>query len=601
MTVSYGGGYVSLGGSTEGNPDTLQAIVTAVNDVTLCRMDAGRNFWIGNGISDIDIGTGWLVVQDGESLQMDNVKLRRAEATGGITFKPKSRWIMSGNASNQDNGLNTFRNGFTCVCERDPITGAVPLWIMDVGYGNRNDSFSCLGNERPLMKIDGLTLWGRSGMSLKFNTASGGYIRYFTMIKDPSVTSGFEFQAFCYADEGVQLDDPTFVNFTLFASHDGFPGRKVIFNRPRYYSDSNFKFAYLAQWGNGQPGLVWEIVDPVFLGAGVWNGGIENTGGPAWTIKVIRTDLKKVLAGAAGLADVNLRWVSSDPTNSPSLTATTDASGNVPVQKLTTHLALPENLGGGTFTPSPTTWSCYARKYGRDTQPEWALYENIVITAPIDTDHQATVTDGIIDSQATADAYTGITLTDHGVSPASWQSKLWRYTVTGNMAVNPSLTASKIWHYFESALSKQAVIAGAPGLEFHALLIRNTAADFQTSMRGGRGVRVVNQDGNPFPGVTQMQADDGTFYVAPTTATVTFSGFPVGSDVVILTAGTNTILAQADSLAGTSYGYTYGGTPTIDVGFIKPGYVPQYIRGLVLTTSDVSIPVTMTFDRNYLA
>lgn len=81
--------------------------------------------------------------------------------------------------------------------------------------------------------------------------------------------------------------------------------------------------------------------------------------------------------------------------------------------------------------------------------------------------------------------------------------------------------------------------------------------------------------------------------------TVTFTGLPAGCDAVTLSAGTATILDQKDSIAGTSYSYTYSGAQTIDVGFLKPGYVPYYIRNLALATSDSSIPVTLTPDRNY--
>lgn len=83
-------------------------------------------------------------------------------------------------------------------------------------------------------------------------------------------------------------------------------------------------------------------------------------------------------------------------------------------------------------------------------------------------------------------------------------------------------------------------------------------------------------------------------------ATVTFTGLPTGCDVVVLTAGTTTILDSVDANAGTSWGYAYAGTPTVDVGFIKPGYVPQYIRGLALGATDSSIPVSLAFDRNFL-
>lgn len=82
-------------------------------------------------------------------------------------------------------------------------------------------------------------------------------------------------------------------------------------------------------------------------------------------------------------------------------------------------------------------------------------------------------------------------------------------------------------------------------------------------------------------------------------ATVTFTGLPTGCDIVILTAGTSTILVQVDAHGSTSYGWSYEGTPTVDVGFLKPGYVPYYIRNLPLSTLDSSIPVTLTADRNY--
>jgi len=83
------------------------------------------------------------------------------------------------------------------------------------------------------------------------------------------------------------------------------------------------------------------------------------------------------------------------------------------------------------------------------------------------------------------------------------------------------------------------------------------------------------------------------------TNTVTFTGLPTGCDVVVLTAGTATIVAQQDENPGASYAFTYAGAQSIDIGFIKPGYVPFYIRNLALGTTDSSIPVSLTADRNY--
>jgi hypothetical protein len=82
--------------------------------------------------------------------------------------------------------------------------------------------------------------------------------------------------------------------------------------------------------------------------------------------------------------------------------------------------------------------------------------------------------------------------------------------------------------------------------------------------------------------------------------TVTFTGLPSGCDIVILTAGTNTIIDQVDQNVGTSYAYAYAGTPTIDVGFIKPGYQVQFIRNLTLGLTSSTIPVSLIQDRNYI-
>ncbi len=85
------------------------------------------------------------------------------------------------------------------------------------------------------------------------------------------------------------------------------------------------------------------------------------------------------------------------------------------------------------------------------------------------------------------------------------------------------------------------------------------------------------------------------------TNTVTFTGIPTGTDVVILTAGTTTILAQQDANPTTTYAFTYSGAQSVDVGFLKPGYVPFYLRALALGTTDGSVPVALTPDRNYAA
>jgi hypothetical protein len=82
--------------------------------------------------------------------------------------------------------------------------------------------------------------------------------------------------------------------------------------------------------------------------------------------------------------------------------------------------------------------------------------------------------------------------------------------------------------------------------------------------------------------------------------TISFTGLQVGTDVIILSAGTSTILYSKDSITGTTDSYTYSGAQTIDVGFIKQGYVPLYIRNLSLITTDSTLPIAQVVDRNYI-
>lgn len=82
------------------------------------------------------------------------------------------------------------------------------------------------------------------------------------------------------------------------------------------------------------------------------------------------------------------------------------------------------------------------------------------------------------------------------------------------------------------------------------------------------------------------------------TNTVTFTGLPSGTDMVVLAAGTNNVLYSTD--ASSLFSYTYSGAQTVDVGFIKMGYVTYYIRNLSLSTVDSSVPVAMTADRNFI-
>jgi hypothetical protein len=84
------------------------------------------------------------------------------------------------------------------------------------------------------------------------------------------------------------------------------------------------------------------------------------------------------------------------------------------------------------------------------------------------------------------------------------------------------------------------------------------------------------------------------------TLTLTLTGLQTGSDVVVLSAGTETVLASVDANAGTTYAYTYETPVSVDLCVFKAGYIPLYVRGYALASTDASLPIAQVADRAYL-
>jgi hypothetical protein len=55
-----------------------------------------------------------------------------------------------------------------------------------------------------------------------------------------------------------------------------------------------------------------------------------------------------------------------------------------------------------------------------------------------------------------------------------------------------------------------------------------------------------------------------------------------------------------DANAGTSYPYSFSTGGAVDIGVLKAGYVPLYVRNFTLPATDASLPISQTADRNYL-
>ena len=93
-------------------------------------------------------------------------------------------------------------------------------------------------------------------------------------------------------------------------------------------------------------------------------------------------------------------------------------------------------------------------------------------------------------------------------------------------------------------------------------------------------------------------SDRGAIYPLDT-ITLTLTGLVPGSDVVVLQAGTTTILQSVDSHGSSSYNYVYETVQNVDIGIIKPGYVTLYVRNYPLSTTNASLPIAQFIDRNF--
>lgn len=84
---------------------------------------------------------------------------------------------------------------------------------------------------------------------------------------------------------------------------------------------------------------------------------------------------------------------------------------------------------------------------------------------------------------------------------------------------------------------------------------------------------------------------------------LTVTGIVSGSDVVVLTAGTTTVLASNDGATNpvTSfvYNYQYAASTFVDIAVYKVGYVPLVIRNYLLQNANAALPVAQVVDRNY--
>lgn len=276
---------------------------------------------------------------------------------------------------------------------------------------------------------------------------------------------------------------------------------------------------------------------------------------------------------------------------------------------------------GHTVGTSRTPWTIRIRKYGYDEieqtvqKVSYSLGTagtayNVSLGGSVNQIARTTLTD----SESTALAYTGITITDHGASPVTWNSKNWSITVTVDLSVAPTRTASQVFAYIKAGISQLTTWNGKTGILWHVLM-EESGSNYvtQRGVSGGagatlKGVRIIDQSGNPFTGVVGMVADDGTTYTPPSTDTrgLQFTGLVSGSQVIVFDTGTTTeIFNTASSGTSETWSESSSGSRTVDYTIMKAGYLPIRVTGVVVTGAIsggvLATPIQQSVDRAYVA
>jgi hypothetical protein len=163
---------------------------------------------------------------------------------------------------------------------------------------------------------------------------------------------------------------------------------------------------------------------------------------------------------------------------------------------------------------------------------------------------------------ATGDpSVSGVTITDHGASPVTWNGKEFSITITDSAGGN---TGTDIMRWLRYNYGQGGTFQGQDAFNWHDL-VQTSGSDFQT-VRGViygdvgatlKGVRVVQNDGTtPHPDFASFTADDGTAYVPPTQVTISNSNIVNGCRVQLYNVTQD---IEIENRVLTSAGYSYTG------------------------------------------
>jgi hypothetical protein len=183
----------------------------------------------------------------------------------------------------------------------------------------------------------------------------------------------------------------------------------------------------------------------------------------------------------------------------------------------------------------------------------------------------------------------------------TWPWKILGWTGLTSHAIQGQNTAS---HALEYALDTTGAGFGA----WKTLNTTNLVAETGIDPVAGFGLRLrvtctasstTNRiDSLLINGTTTLALQNAALYPLEGIG-LTLDGLVPGSDVVVLDAGTTTVLDTGDSVGSTSYTYSYLAPHTVDIAVYLQGFEPYYLRGYLLSADPVTLPISQKLDRNF--
>jgi len=155
---------------------------------------------------------------------------------------------------------------------------------------------------------------------------------------------------------------------------------------------------------------------------------------------------------------------------------------------------------------------------------------------------------------------TGVTITDHGASPVTWNGLSYSITIQDSAAGH---TGEEIMRWIRYNVGQNITFQGKDAFNWHDL-VRTNSSKFKTvngHIAGGtgleiKGVRVVKADGTtPHPDFNLFTADDGSTWVPPLKIKITNTNLADGSRCRLINETQSTELDNSLVSGGSGYSY----------------------------------------------